>query len=140
MPFFLHKIIFSSSKNRLQLESLLHPIIWDEVQLQLKSITAPYCIIVVPLLLENITQIKAITFDRILVVDVPEEIQVERTESRDHCGNSMIQNIMKNQVSRKIRIAAADDIILNTDNLDSLNKEVEKLHKQYLKLSKQTSF
>ncbi|MCK4864972.1 MAG: dephospho-CoA kinase [Gammaproteobacteria bacterium] len=128
----LRKIIFSSSKNRLQLESLLHPIIWDEVRLQLKSITAPYCIIVVPLLLENIAQIKAITFDRILVIDVPEEIQVERTESRDHCGNSVIQNIMKNQVSRKIRIAAADDIILNTDNLDSLNTKVDKLHKQYL--------
>jgi len=126
------KIIFSSSKNRLQLESLLHPIIWDEVRLQLKSITAPYCIIVVPLLLENIAQIKAVTFDRILVIDVPEEIQVERTESRDHCGASMIQNIMKNQVSRKIRIAAADDIILNTDNLDSLNGKVDQLHKQYI--------
>ena len=131
----LRKIIFSSSKNRLQLESLLHPIIWDEVQLQLKPMTAPYCIIVVPLLLENIAQIKAITFDRILVVDVPEEMQIERTESRDHCGNSMIENIMKNQVSRQIRIAAADDIILNTDNLDSLNTKVDQLHKQYLELA-----
>jgi dephospho-CoA kinase len=89
----------------------------------------------VPLLLENIAQIKAITFDRILVVDVPEEMQIERTESRDHCGNSMIENIMKNQVSRQIRIAAADDIILNTDNLDSLNTKVDQLHKQYLELA-----
>ena len=88
-----------------------------------------------PLLLENIAQIKSITFDRILVIDVPEEIQIERTESRDHCGNAMIQNIMKNQVSRQIRITSADDVILNTGNLDSLNIKVDQLHKQYLELT-----
>ena len=131
----LRKLIFSSSEKRLQLENILHPIIWDEVQLQLKSITAPYCIIVVPLLLENLAQIKSITFDRILVIDVPEELQIERTENRDNCGDSMIKNIMKNQVSRQVRIEAADDIILNTDNLDSLNTTVNHLHKRYLELA-----
>ena len=131
----LRKLVFTSSNKRLQLENILHPIIWNEVQSQLKSITAPYCIIVVPLLLENISQIKPIKFDRILVIDVPEKIQIKRTKNRDHCGDSMIKNIMKNQVSRQVRIDAADDIILNTENLDSLNTKINKLHKQYLELS-----
>ena len=130
----LRKLIFSSENKRLQLENLLHPIIWHEVQLQLKSITAPYCIVVVPLLFENISQIKPIMFDRILVIDVPEEVQIERTEKRDHCGNSTIKNIMKTQVLRQVRIDAADDIILNTGNLDSLNTKIDQLHNNYLEL------
>lgn len=131
----LRKIIFSSSDKRLQLEKILHPIIWHEVQFQVKSITAPYCIIVVPLLLENITTVKPITFDRILVVDVPEDVQIERTKNRDECSDELIKNIMNNQVSRQTRLDAADDIILNTENLDSLNTKVSQLHKQYLELS-----
>lgn len=141
----LRKLIFSSAKKRLQLEKILHPVIWNEVISRLTSITSgsslttPYCIIVVPLLLENLTQIKAVTFDRILVIDVTEETQIKRSIKRDDCNESMIKNIMKNQVSRQVRIDAADDIILNTGNLDALNKKVENLHKQYLGLSKKLS-
>ena len=131
----LRNIIFSSSVKRLQLEKILHPIIWQEVQFQANSITAPYCIIVVPLLFENITTVKPITFDRILVVDVPEDVQTERTKNRDECSDELIKNIMKNQVSRQTRLDAADDIILNTENLDSLNTKVSQLHKKYLELS-----
>ncbi len=137
----LGKLIFSSKEKRLQLEKILHPVIWNTVASQLKLLTSSlpipaYCIIVVPLLLENLTKIKSVTFDRILVIDVDEETQIKRSKKRDNCGEIMIKNIMKNQVSRQIRIDAADDIILNSDNLDSLNKKVENLHQQYQLLAK----
>ncbi len=137
----LSKLIFSSKEKRLQLEKLLHPVIWSTVASQLKLLTSSlpipaYCIIVVPLLLENLTKIKPVTFDRILVIDVDEETQIKRSKERDNCGETIIKNIMKNQVSRQIRTDAADDIILNSNNLDSLNKKVENLHQQYQLLAK----
>ena len=132
----LRKLIFSSTEKRLQLESILHPVIWQEVKSQLSSLTSPYCIIVVPLLFENLTKITAVKFDRVLVIDTEEEMQIKRSQKRDNSDIEVIKNIMKSQVSRQVRIDEANDIILNTDNLDSLNKQVEKLHQQYLKLSK----
>ena len=132
----LRKLIFSSTEKRLQLENILHPVIWQEVKSQLSSLTSPYCIIVVPLLFENLTKITAVKFDRVLVIDTEEEMQIKRSQKRDNSDIEVIKNIMKSQVSRQVRIDEANDIILNTDNLDSLNKQVEKLHQQYLKLSK----
>jgi len=137
---FLRELIFSSTKKRLQLENILHPIIWNEVKSQLASIssnvsvTPPYCIVVVPLLLENSSKTRPITFDRVLVIDVPEEIQLERSKKRDNSSESIIKNIMKNQVSRQIRIDAADDIIVNTRDLDFLKNQIEELHNKYIKL------
>ena len=131
----LRNLIFTSSEKRLQLEKILHPVIWDEVQNQVKSITATYCIIVVPLLLENKDKIKPINFNRILVIDTPENLQVERAVTRDNCDESLVKKIMDNQVSRQERTAAADDIILNAENLVSLNTKVGQLHEKYLQLS-----
>ena len=132
----LRKLVFSSVAKRLQLESILHPIIWYEVKSQLSTLTSPYCIVVVPLLFENLTKITAVTFDRILVIDTEEEMQVKRSQKRDNSDIKTIKQIMKNQTSRQTRTDAADDIILNTGNLDSLNKKVDSLHKQYVKQSK----
>ena len=132
----LREIIFSSDKKRLELENILHPLIWDEVALQISNIESSYCIVVVPLLVENISKNKPINFDRILVVDTTEELQLKRSIQRDNADNKIIKNIMKNQVSRQMRLDAADDIILNTDDLKSLNEDVEKMHMQYLQLSK----
>ena len=132
----LRKLIFSSTEKRLQLESILHPVIWQEVKSQLSSLTSPYCIIVVPLLFENLTKITAVKFDRILAIDTEEEMQIKRSQKRDDSDIEVIKNIMKSQVSRQTRIDAADDIILNTGSLDSLNKKVNSLHQQYIKLSK----
>ena len=131
----LRQLIFSSDKKRLQLENILHPLIWNEVNSQLSLITAPYCIVVVPLLIENLSQVKPILFDRILVIDVEEQIQINRVQRRDDCDDSIIKNIIKSQVSRQTRLDAADDIIINSNNLDSLNEKVEQLNQQYLKLS-----
>lgn len=138
----LGKLVFSSDKKRLLLENILHPIIWDNVKYQLSILTKsasripPYCIVVVPLLLENLTKRKAVKFDRILVIDTEEDMQIKRAQNRDNKDQSTIKNIIKSQVSRQIRNNAADDIILNTGNIESLNSEVSSLHKQYLDLAK----
>lgn len=131
----LRELIFSSEKKRLDLESILHPIIWDEVKSKLNSpeINSPYCIVVVPLLLEN--KNKYVKFDRILVIDANEKTQIKRTKNRDNNSESIIKNIINSQVSRQVRIDAADDIILNTNNLESLEDKVNELHEKYLKLS-----
>ncbi len=134
----LRELIFSSEEKRLQLENILHPLIWTEVKSQISLLTPktlPYCIVVVPLLFENITRNIPVVFDRILVVDVEEDIQIKRTIKRDNSSALQIKEIMKTQVSRQVRIDAADDIILNTDNLDSLHNKVNLLHKQYLDLT-----
>lgn len=141
----LRQLIFASEKKRLQLENILHPLIWDDVKEQLDllltsdSLTPAYCIIVIPLLLENASQAKPVTFDRILVIDTTEEEQIKRAKNRDNCDETMIKNIIKNQVSRQTRINAADDIILNTGNLDTLNEKIDNLHKLYLSQSNNLS-
>jgi len=134
----LRELIFSSEKKRLQLENILHPLIWTEVKIQLSLLTQktlPYCIVVVPLLLENIARNKPVVFDRILIVDAEEDIQIKRTIKRDNSSVLQIKEIIKTQVSRQVRIDAADDIILNTDNLDSLYNQVNQLHTKYIELA-----
>ena len=133
----LRELVFSSEKKRLYIENLLHPIIWDEVKSKLNSLnnSYPYCIVVVPLLLENSNINKHIEFDRILVVDTDEKTQIKRTTKRDNNHESIVKDILNTQVSRQVRIDAADDIILNTDNLESLKKNVSELNDKYLKLS-----
>lgn len=131
----LRKLIFSSTEKRIQLESILHPIIWQEVKSQLSSLTSPYCVVVVPLLFENLSKITEVTFDRILVIDVEEGVQLERCLKRDQSDLEEIKNIIKSQVSRQTRINGADDIILNNISTSSLNKKVSDLHLKYLKLS-----
>ena len=133
---YLRKLIFSSEKKRLQLEKILHPLIWDEVALQISKLRSSYCIVVVPLLVENLTKDKPIKFDRILVIDTTEELQLKRSIQRDNSDETMIKKIMNNQVSRQTRLDAADDVILNVDNLDSLSRDTQSLHAQYIALSK----
>ena len=133
---YLRKLIFSSEKNRLQIEKILHPLIWNEVALQISKLKSSYCIVVVPLLVENLQKDKQVKFDRILVIDTTEELQLKRSIQRDNSDETMIKKIMKNQVSRQARLDAADDVILNVDNLDYIRKNIESLHTQYIELSK----
>lgn len=141
----LRQIIFSSDIDRLRLENILHPLIWDDVKAQLALVTTsslsipPYCIVVVPLLFENLSKTIPVNFNRILVIDTDEELQIARTNKRDGCDDSIIKNIIKSQVSRQTRIDAADDIILNTGNLNYLDEKIKNLHKQYHDLSKKLS-
>lgn len=132
----LRRIIFSTPKERLWLENLLHPLIREEIEKSIKQITAPYCIIVVPLLFE----IKPYSFiNRILVVDAPEALQISRINYRDKIDEAFIATILKTQVKRNYRLANAHDVIMNDCSLDHLETQVAVLHDKYLTLAKMTA-
>lgn len=132
----LRELIFNDPQEKKWLEDLLHPLIYDCIQKQLKKIHSTYCIVVIPLLLE--TESPAF-IDRILVVDTPEENQISWATNRDNVSTSHIKKIIQQQIDPSHRRSKADDIILNEGHIDDLADQVEKLHLHYLKLSKNQS-
>lgn len=120
----LRKIIFSDEQKRIWLEKLLHPLIRAEMKKQAEQATSPYCIVVIPLLLE--TESNPL-IQRILVVDAPESDQIKRTMLRDNATTEDIQAILKTQFSRAQRLAAADDVIENNGSLQDLAIQVDRL-------------
>jgi len=132
----LRELIFDSAENRRRLEAILHPLIRQETQRQISKLDAAYCIVVIPLLLES-NQRSLI--DRILVVDVPEALQITRTMQRDHVSTSDVQKILAAQVNRSSRLAAADDVIDNSAGLEQVRIRVAELDQQYRSLARNTS-
>ena len=128
----LRTIIFNDPDAKGKLEDILHPAIYQEIERQVSNIDYPYCLVAIPLLIETQAIDK---FDRILLVDVPEEIQLTRASARDKTSIKSISEIIKNQASRDQRLKYADDIIDNSVKIEELNDVIEKLHNQYLKLS-----
>lgn len=128
----LRKYIFSDDNLRIWLEQLLHPLIREAVRQQAEHSEAPYCMIVIPLLFEN-ERYPFIT--RTLLVDVPEETQVIRTQLRDMHTKEEVEAIMKAQTTRETRLTLADDVIYNDKKIQDLIPQVEKLHATYLSLT-----
>jgi dephospho-CoA kinase len=127
----LRSLIFADPEAKKWLESLLHPLIYRSLELRTTPFSAPYCLWVVPLLLETEGKKRV---DRLLVVDCPESLQRQRVTQRDGVSDSEISRILASQVSRSERLKAADDIIDNTVSLDVLTAQVERLHRHYLML------
>lgn len=133
----LAKFIFNNNEARQQLETILHPAIWQVVDEQLQSLDADYCILVVPLLIETQHTERV---DRLLVVDSPEALQISRTQQRDHRSEADIRAIMQSQIDRDTRLSLADDVIDNSDSdRKSLDSQVAMLHRKYLALAQQNS-
>lgn len=128
----LRNIVFSDAAKRQALESLLHPLIRQEIDRQVEQLSAPYVIIAIPLLLEKGWQHQ---LDRVLVVDCDERQQFERAHKRDGSSRETIEAIMDSQVGRATRLAAADDTIDNSHSTDYLRPQVEALHQQYLAMA-----
>lgn len=124
--------VFATEEDRLWLESLLHPLIAEEIIQGLQNSKSPYSILVSPLLLETA---QATMATRVLVIDVPVELQVERTMSRDNNSEEQVRAIVAAQSDRQQRLSKADDVIVNDQDLKHLHQEVEKLHQTYLKLA-----
>lgn len=124
----LRDIIFNQPTEKQWLEQLLHPIIRQAVMSNIEKITTPYCIVVIPLLVENNVNY----IDRVLVVDVDEAIQIQRVMTRDDISKDQAQAILNQQATRQQRLAKADDIIQNDNSLAELTKEVQRLHQTYL--------
>ncbi|MBD2783516.1 dephospho-CoA kinase [Xenorhabdus sp. DI] len=129
----LRQKIFAAPEEKQWLNALLHPLIQRETQRQLNQVTAPYAIWVVPLLIENNLMHLA---DRILVVDVPTEVQINRTMARDGVSREHVENILAAQASRQDRLEKADDVIVNHNSEQGITSRVAELHLQYLKQAK----
>lgn len=128
----LRTLAFQNEEARIWLENLIHPLVFKEIRKRLKTISAPYVILVIPLLFET----KACEIvDHALVVDCPEQMQIKRIQERDHTSAKAVKAIIQSQIPRKLRLALADTIIQNCDSLPTLKKQVKKLHGQYLKIS-----
>jgi dephospho-CoA kinase len=125
--------VFADAAAKQALEALLHPMIRDEAELRIASAAGPYVVYVVPLLIESGDYRRRV--DRVLVVDAPEALQVERVRARSGLGESEVRAIMDHQVPRAARLAAADDVIDNRGTLDELRGQVAALHLRYVKMS-----
>ncbi len=127
----LRELIFKNPQQRVWLESLLHPLIREEISQYLARAESPYAILVSPLLLET-TQHQMV--QRVLVIDVPEAVQIQRTVLRDKTNEEQVRAILKAQASREDRLSRADDVIVNDRDPAWLKSEVERLHHFYLTL------
>ena len=125
----LKTIIFKINRQRKWLEELLHPEIIKIMLAQAERTTSSYCMIVVPLLFEKKLEY---LFDKILVVDIDEKLQQNRTKTRDNLPQEQLDLIVKAQATRKQRRTNADDVVKNSGNIKFLESQVKKLHKRYL--------
>lgn len=128
----LRELVFAAPQQRRWLEQLTHPLIRQLVNQQIDNASSAYVMLVSPLLVESGQHKRC---DRILVVDVPPELQLARTRSRDGASSEQIQAIMQAQLSREQRLAHADDVINNSASLEHLQQQVQQLHQQYLALA-----
>lgn len=128
----LRQIIFDNPEEKQWLEALLHPIIRQLTKEQLNAAESPYAVLESPLLLET-NQHELVS--RVIVVDVPEQAQLERACARDANSEEQIKAIMSSQMSRDKRLGLADDRVDNSGSLEALCAQVDQLHQTYLDLA-----
>jgi len=121
--------IFSDPAARQRLEAILHPAIREAMERQSREAGGPYQLLVIPLLAEGRRRDHV---DRVLVVDVPEELQVERLMGRDRVSREQALASLQAQATRAERIAIADDVVRNTVQVDELRDKIAELHRKYL--------
>ncbi|MNO42148.1 Dephospho-CoA kinase [compost metagenome] len=131
----LRERIFSDPAAKSWLNALLHPIIRSEMLRQCAAASSPYCLLVVPLLVENrLTELA----DRVLVIDVDEATQIERTCRRDGVSREQAQAILASQASRSERLAMADDVLDNQSGTsETIQERILALHETYLAFASQ---
>jgi dephospho-CoA kinase len=125
--------VFADPVAKKALEALLHPMIRDESRRRIAAARGPYVVHVVPLLIESADYRTRV--DRVLVVDCPEEMQVERVRARSGLSEAQVRAIIASQATRTERLAAADDVVDNRGTIDALRKQVAAFHHNYLQYS-----
>jgi dephospho-CoA kinase len=128
----LARQVFGRPSDRRKLESILHPLVRTEIENRLRSLTAPYCVLEIPLLIEARQQDLV---DRILVVEASESTRIRRVRERDGRSEGDIIAILAAQASDTERRAVAHDILRNDGDLADLERQVRALHQKYLALS-----
>ncbi len=121
--------VFADPEQRRWLEALTHPLNGEEIRAQLAAADSPYALLVSPLLLESAQRQLA---DLVVVVDVPEEVQVQRTMARDANDEAQVRRIMAAQRPREQRLEQADIVVDNTRPLAELDALAEELHREFL--------
>jgi len=128
----LRNLVFSDAERRRELESILHPLIRADMERRAGIAVGPYLVLAIPLLVEGGRNDRV---DRILVVDLPEQVQLERLMGRDGGSPEQARAILAAQASREIRKSAADDVLVNSGSVSDLRRAVDTLHERYLLLA-----
>jgi dephospho-CoA kinase len=124
--------IFADPPLRRRIEAILHPSIWSELQRRARVSHRPYALLVVPLLVESGHDGSV---DRVLVVDVPRETQLQRLVMRDRIAPDLAEAMLAAQAARDERLAIADDVLDNSGAPAALDQQVATLHVRYLDLA-----
>lgn len=128
----LRDLIFSDPGSRQDLERILHPLIRADMDRRARAAVGPYLVLAIPLLVEGGSHDRV---DRVLVVDVDEAVQLQRVMARDGGTLDQARAILASQSSRSARLAAADDVLLNSGTVMDLRQSVDHLHDRYLGLA-----
>ncbi|KGY08292.1 dephospho-CoA kinase [Vibrio sinaloensis] len=129
----LREIIFSDPSQKAWLDQLLHPMIRANMLAELANTTSEYALLVIPLMVENHLQHLA---DKVVVVDVDEATQLERTVMRDNVALEQAQAILAAQASREQRLAIADFVIKNDTENQKLLPQITELHQKFLEIGR----
>ena len=129
----LRSEVFSKPDKKIELEKIIHPLVSEEILSFINNSRSPYCIVMVPLIFETNS---SSNYDRVLVIDCNEEVQISRASLRDNQTVKEIKKIIANQASRKERLIIAHDVILNNSSLENLKKQVINKHNYYMELIK----
>jgi dephospho-CoA kinase len=129
----MRALVFADPAAKLALERLLHPLIRERSRERIAAAGGPYVVHVVPLLVESPDYRQRV--DRVLVVDAPDEVRIERVRQRSGLSEDDVRAIMRGQATRAERLAAADDVIVNGGSLDALRQQVAALHGKYLQFA-----
>jgi len=131
----MRALVFRDPQSKRRLERILHPRIRAESAVRIAAASSPYVILVVPLLVE--AGVDRARYQRVMVVDCDEDVQIERVMRRSHLPDDEVRRIMASQVGRQERREAADDVVDNSEGLDDLEPQVEALHRRYLALARE---
>jgi dephospho-CoA kinase len=129
----MRRRVFADPAARRRLEAIIHPRVRAWLRERALTDSTPYCLLAIPLLAENITEYRWV--DRVLVVDVPESVQLARLTARDGVDETLARRMIEQQASRADRLALADDVIDNRGDESALDQAVAELHQRYLTLT-----
>ena len=129
---YMREMVFADGQAKAQLEAILHPLIFAEIERQQKGFQAAYGVVEIPTLVEH--PIFQSIVARILLVTCPESVRVQRVMARNGLTEAAVRAIMASQASDKARLRVADDVIANTGSLQDLQQAVERQHRAYLAL------
>lgn len=131
----MRKRVFGDDSARKRLEAIIHPRVRETLARQCEQASSPYAIAAIPLLTEVGARTAYPWLERILVVDVPIDVQRERLMRRDGIDAALVDRMIAAQATREQRLAVADDILVNTSSLEELQRHVAALDGRYRSLA-----